>query len=161
MKKIPLVCLTVLWAALLAGAGCGSITTTVGGDTNRVITGTVNFRGDLVLPPDAEVVVRLIDASAVGQVRSAAASDLPVVDRPKAALTAQVLGEQRIKAPAAGPVPFRIEYNADDSLLRHGLNIDARISYGGRVQLRTVNTRAVTLGNASDPHQVWVESAAR
>jgi uncharacterized lipoprotein YbaY len=58
-------------------------------------------------------------------------------------------------------VAFRIEYNADDSLLRHGLNIDARISYGGRVRLRTVNTRAVTLGNAGDPHAVWVESVAR
>ena len=161
MKKIPLVCLTVLCAALLAGAGCGSITTTAGGDTNRVITGTVNFRGDLVLPPDAEVVVRLFDASAIGQARSAAARDLPVVDRPKAPPTPQVLGEQTIKAPPAGPVAFRIEYNADDSLLRHGLNIDARISYGGRVWLRTVNTRAVTLGNAGDPHAVWVESVAR
>ena len=161
MKKIPLVYLFVLCAALLAGGGCGAINTSPGSDPNRVITGTVNFRGDLVLPPDAEVVVRLFDASAIGQAKSAAARDLPVVDRPKAQLTPQVLGEQTIKAPPAGPVAFRIEYNADDSLLRHGLNIDARISYGGQVRLRTVNTRAVTLGNAGDPHQIWVESVAR
>ena len=161
MKKSPLVFLSALCAALLAGGGCGTINTTSGGDTNRVIKGTVNFRSDLVLPPDAEVVVRLFDASALGQSKSAAARDLPVVDRPKAQLTPQVLGEQTIKAPPAGPVAFRIEYEADDSLLRHGLNIDARISYGGRVRLRTVNTRAVTLGNAADPHEVWVESVAR
>jgi uncharacterized lipoprotein YbaY len=103
----------------------------------------------------------LFDASAIGQARSAAARDLPVVDPPKAPPAPQGLGEQTIKAPPAGPVAFRIEYNADDSLLRHGLNLDARISYGGRVRLRTVNTRAVTWGNAGDPHAVWVESVAR
>ena len=161
MKKSPLVLFLTVCAALLAGGGCGHLSTTAGGDTNRVITGTVNFRGDLVLPADAEVIVRLIDASAVGQARSAANKDLPVLDRPKVELTPQVLGEQTIKAPAAGPVPFRIEYSADDALLRHGLNLEARISYGGRVRLRTVNTRAVTAGNATDRHEVWVEAVAR
>lgn len=161
MKKNPLLLRLALGAALLAGGGCAAINTTAGGETNRVIAGTVNFRGDFVLPADAEVVVRLIDAAAVGRERSLANKDLPLVDRPKAEPAPQVLGEQTIKAPAAGPVPFRIDYNADDELLRHGLNLDARISYGGRVRLRTVTTRAVTLGNAADPHEVWVEAVAR
>jgi uncharacterized lipoprotein YbaY len=160
MKNLPFLPIIAACVTLLVG-GCGHITTTVEGDANRVIVGTVNFRGDLVLPPDAEVVVRLVDASATNQARSVANKDLPVVDRPRAELTAQVLGEQTIKAPTAGPVAFRIEYRADDALLRHGLNLDARISYGGRVRLRTVNTRAVTLGNATDMHEIWVEPVAR
>ena len=57
--------------------------------------------------------------------------------------------------------PFRIEYRADDSLMRHGLNIDARISFGGRVRFRTGNAHVLTLGNATFPHEVWVEPAAR
>ncbi len=160
MKKISFVLLLVGCAVWLTG-GCAHLSTTAGGDTNRVISGTVNVPGELVLPADAEVLVRLVDAAAVGQSRAAANQDLPVMDRPRADLTAQVLGEQTIKAPPAGPVAFRIEYSADDSLLRHGLNLEARISFGGRVRFRTVTTRAVTPGNAADPHAIWVEAVAR
>jgi uncharacterized lipoprotein YbaY len=160
MKKISLIFVLAGWVALLAG-GCGHVSTTTGGETNRVIAGTVNFPGNVVLPADAEVLVRLVDAAAMGRSRAVANKDLPVVDRPRAELTAQVLGEQTIKAPPAGPVAFSIEYTADDSLLRHGLNLEARISFGGRVRFRTVTTRAVTLGNASDPHAIWVEAVAR
>lgn len=161
MKKFSLILFLAGCAALLAGGGCMHLDTRPAGDPNRVISGTVNFRSDLVLPADTEVVVRLIDVSAVAQTRSAANKDLPVVDRPRAELPPQVLGEQTIKAPAAGPVAFRIEYHADDALLRHGLNLEARISYGGRVRLRTVNTRAVTLGNATNMQEIWVEAVAR
>lgn len=160
MKNFPFVLFLAACVAWLAG-GCANLSTSAGGDTNRVISGTVNFRGDLVLPPDAEVTVRLVDTAGTGHARSVANKDLPVVDRPRAEVTAQVLGEQTIKAPAAGPISFRIEYVADDGLLRHGLNLDARISFGGRVRLRTVNTRAVTLGNATDMHEIWVEAVAR
>lgn len=160
MKKISFALLLAGCAAWLTG-GCAHLSTTAGSDTNRVISGTVNFPGDLVLPADTVVLVRLIEAAGTGQSRATANKDLPVVDRPRAELTAQVLGEQTIKAPPAGPVAFRIEYSADDSLLRHGLNLEARISFGGRVRFRTVTTRAVTLGNATDPHAIWVEAVAR
>lgn len=160
MKKIPGRFLLAVCAVLLAG-GCAHLSTTAGGDPNRVIVGTVNFRGDLALPADTEVVVRLLDASGGTLARSAANRDLPVVDRPRAEVPPQVLGEQAIRAPASGPIPFRIEYTADDNQLNHGLNLEARISYGGRVRLRTIITRAVTPGNATDRHEVWVEAVAR
>jgi uncharacterized lipoprotein YbaY len=161
MKTSKLIFFLAACAALFTGSGCGNISVTPEGDPNRVISGRVTFRSDLVLPPDAVVVVRLLDTAATAQARSAANQDLPVVSRPKADLTPQVLGEQTIKAPAPGPVPFRIEYQAPDSLLRHGLNLEARISYGGQVRLRTVMVRAVTLGNATDPHDVSVQPVGR
>jgi uncharacterized lipoprotein YbaY len=160
MKKSLFLFLLAGCLALVAG-GCAHLSTTAGGDSNRVIRGTVNFRGDLVLPADAEVVVRLVDNAALAQKRSGASSDLPVVNQARAPVAPQLLGEQTIKAPPAGPVAFSIEYTADDGLLRHGLNLEARISYGGRVRLRTVTTRAVTLGNSTDPHAIWVEAVAR
>ncbi len=159
MKKTStIVFLLTAWAVWFTSTGCGSINLTPEGDSNRVITGRINFRSDLVLPADAVVVVRIVDTAAMGQLNSASDKDLPVVGRPKAELVPQVLGEQTIQAPAPGPVAFRIEYQASDRVLRHGLNLDARISYGGRVQLRTVEVRVVTLGNATDPHQVSVQS---
>ena len=162
MKKNPtIVFLLSACAALFTGAGCSSISLTPEGDVERVITGRVNFRSDLVLPADAVVVVRIVDTAAMSQMNHAADKDLPLVGRPKADLVPQVLGEQTIQAPAPGPVPFRIAYQASDRLLRHGLNLEARISYGGRVQLRTVEVRVVTLGNATDPHQVSVQTVGR
>lgn len=148
-------------AGLLLGAGCANITTTPGGDPNRVITGTVNYRSDLALPPDAEVVVRLLDPSGRNQASNPATKDLPVTPQAKAPPTPVLLAEQTIKAPGPGPIPFRLEYSAEDDLLRRGLNLEARISFGGRVRLRTVSSRVVTLGNSTDPHSVWVEAVAR
>lgn len=148
-------------AGLLLGAGCSSIDTTPGNDPSRFIGGTVNYRGDLTLPPDAEVVVRLVDPAGRTQAGNPATKDLPVAPQAKGPPIPVLLGEQTIKAPGPGPIPFRIEYTAEDDLLRHGLNLEARISFGGRVRLRTVSTRAVTLGNALDPHSLWVEAVAR
>jgi len=160
MKKPPFVLLFAV-CVWLAGAGCAHLDTTPGGDVNRVIAGTVNFRGDLVLPPDAEVVVRLIDAAGTGQLQGAADNTLPVANRARVAPVAQVLGEQTIKAPPAGPVAFRIEYAADDALLRHGLNLEARISYEGKVRFRTVDAYLVTLSSLDRNHELWVAVAGR
>jgi uncharacterized lipoprotein YbaY len=44
-------------------------------------------------------------------------------------------------------VPFQLEFDADDDLLRHGLNIDARISVGGKVRCRTASAHGLTLGD--------------
>lgn len=161
MKTPSLVLFLAACLALLAGSGCENLSTTAGGDANRVISGTVRFNSELTLPPDAEVLVRLVDTAGLTQVRSAASKDLPMADRPRTEATPQVLAEQTIKPTVAGPVPFRLEYIADDGMLRHGLNIEARISYGGRVRLRTVNSRAITPGNATKPQEVWVEAVAR
>jgi uncharacterized lipoprotein YbaY len=161
MKTSSLVFFLAACFALLAGSGCENISTTPGGDSNRVISGTINFNSELTLPPGTEVLVRLVDTAGLAQVRTAASKDLPMADRPRTEPTPQVLAEQIIKPTVSGPVPFRLEYTADDAMLRHGLNIEARISYGGRVRLRTVTSRAITLANAAKPQEVWVEAVAR
>ena len=54
---------------------------------------------------------------------------------------------------------FRVVYRADDELLRKGLNIEARVSFGGKVRYFNLNHYAVTLGNAADPHRITVNPA--
>lgn len=148
-------------AALLAGAGCSHIEIVPEGDPHRTLTGTVEFRSELALPADAAVVVRVVDMAGTEQMRSAASKDLPLGDRVKTEPVPQVLAEQTIKGGTGGSIPFRIEFDADDDLLRHGLNIDARISFGGKVRFRTAVAHVVTLGNIEYPHTVWVELASR
>ncbi|HEY5228351.1 MAG TPA: YbaY family lipoprotein [Opitutaceae bacterium] len=125
-------------AALAAFAGCGQMDFTPEGNPSRVLTGEVNFGYSAVLPADAVVTVRVIDSNTSG-------------------MPPRVLGAQTITNPGATPVAFRVEYNAADELLRQGLNIEARVSYGGKVQYFNRNHYAVTLGNVSDTHRVSVD----
>ena len=148
-------------AALFAGAGCSHIEIVKEGDPHRTVRGTVEFRSDLALPDDAVVVVRVVDLAGTEQMLAAASRDLPLGDRAKIEPVPQVLGEQTIRGAKGVSIPFQIEYNAEDSLLRHGLNIDARISFGGKVRFRTASAHVLTLGNAEYPHAVWLELAAR
>ena len=135
--------LTLLGVSLLGLllCGCGTLDYTSYGNPSRVLVGTVNFGDPQLLPQDAVLTVRLIDTSKQG---------LP-----------QVLGSQTIKNPGTSPVAYKIEYTAEDDLLRRGLNIEARISYGGRLRLYNVNEVSVKLSNVSDPHTVWLNSASR
>jgi len=48
------------------------------------------------------------------------------------------------------------EYRAEDDVLRKGLNIDARVSFGGKVRYYNRNSYVVTLGNAADAHRISV-----
>ena len=162
MKFPP--CLPALaLAVLLAVAGCNSMSLDIRpeGDPNRVLNGTINYGSEKPLPPDAEIVVRVLDVASVEQTRSAANRDLPIAPRPPVALPPTVLAEQTIKSPGASPVPFRLEFRASDALLRHGLNIDARISFDGRVRFRTVNAHVVTLSSVGVSHEVWVAVTGR
>ena len=161
MKKTSLLSFLVAGAAFVATAGCANIDVAPEGDPHRTLHGTVEFRADVVLPPDAVVVVRVVDTAGVGQMKSAASKDLPLGDRAKTEPVPQVLAEQTITAPTGHAVPFQIEYVADDDLLRHGINVDARISFGGKVRFRTVSAHVVTLGNAEYAHTVWVDPATR
>jgi uncharacterized lipoprotein YbaY len=160
MKIFPLLLLTTC-AALVAGAGCSHIEVVKEGDPNRTVNGMVEFRSDLALPDDAEVVVRVVDLAGTEQMRMAANSDLPIGNRAKIEPMPQVLGEQTIKGAKCGSIPFHVEYIAEDSLLRHGLNIEARISFAGKVRFRTAVAHVLTLANAEMPHAVWLEPAAR
>lgn len=147
------------WLAL--AAGCGHLEVVTSGDPQRSVHGTVEFRATGALPEDAVLVVRIVDMAGTEQKRSVAARDLPIGERAKAEPVPQVLAEQTIKGFTGNSVPFTLEFVADDDLLRHGLNIDARISSGGKVRFRTANAHVVTLGNVDYPHTVWVEPASR
>jgi uncharacterized lipoprotein YbaY len=68
-----------------------------------------------------------------------------------------VLGSQTVTNPGTAPVPFRVEYHAEDALLRLGLNIEVRVSYGGKVQYYNRNHYAVSLGSVSDTHRISVD----
>ena len=160
MKICPFFLLTTC-AALFAGAGCSHIEITQEGDPHRTVNGTLEFRSDIALPNDAVAVVRVVDPAGMEQLRAAASNDLPLGDRVKPEPVPQVLGEQTITGLKGGTIPFHIEYIADDSLLRHGLNIEARISFAGKVRFRTAVAHVLTLTNAEYPHAVWLELAAR
>jgi uncharacterized lipoprotein YbaY len=124
-------------AAALALSGCGQMDLTPEGDPGRVLTGTVDIGEEIALPTDTTVTVRVVDASNPG---------MPPV----------VLGSQTITNPGVAPIAFRVEYRAEDEVLRQGLNVDARISYGGKVRYYNLNQYAVTLGNAADEHRISV-----
>jgi uncharacterized lipoprotein YbaY len=115
----------------------------------------------MTLPPDAVVVVRVVDQAGTELMRTVSNKDLPLGDRAKPEPVPQVLGEQTITSAKGGSIPFHIEFVADDSLLRHGVNIDARISVGGKIRFRTAVAHVITLGNVEYPHAVWLEAASR
>lgn len=135
----PLLCVLATIASL-ALAGCGHLDMTPEGDPSRVVAGEVGFGESIPLPADAVVTVRIVDPSAVGA-------------------PPMVLGSQTIKNPGVAPVSFRIEYRADDDTLRRGLNLEARISYAGKIQYFNLNRYVVTLGNSADTHRITVNRA--
>ncbi len=126
-----------LVAALLVNAGCGHLALQAEGDPERVLTGTVNFHAAEPLPPDTVVTVRLIDPAGPG--------GLPAM-----------LGEKTIENPGSPPVAFKIEYRAEDDLLRRGLKLEARVSIGGKLRYYNVSGYGVTLAKAADPQEIWV-----
>ena len=158
----PLVFFTAL-AALLTAAGCAnaSLDLATASDPNRMLNGTVNFRTETPLPPDAELVVRVLDMASIEQARAAANRDLPVTTRAEVQLPPTVLAEQTIRALGTAPVTFHLEFRASDELLRHGLNLEARISYEGKVRFRTVDAYLVTLSSLDRNHELWVAVAGR
>jgi uncharacterized lipoprotein YbaY len=135
--------LWVLLAALAAvmTAGCGHLNLVPIGEPERVLTGTVNLPDGVELPPGTAVSVSVIDESN---------ASAPLV-----------LGEQTLNDPAPGPIAFRVEYNAEDTLLRLGLNIEVRVSYGGKVRYSNVRGSLVTANDADAPHDIRVESSAQ
>ncbi|HZZ18767.1 MAG TPA: YbaY family lipoprotein [Opitutaceae bacterium] len=125
-------------AALGALAGCGQMDFTPEGNPARVLSGEVSIADVSSLPADATVTIRVIDNNTLG-------------------MPPRVLGAQTINSPGAIPIPFRVEYQAEDDLLRLGLNIEVRVSYGGKVQYFNRNHYAVSLGNVSDTHRISVD----
>ena len=134
-RFLPLGLLLVFAGWLLAG--CSHLDVTPPASADRVLNGSVSTGTSEPLPPDSEVSVRILDVSR-GEER------------------AEVLGEQTIKNPTVMPVPFQIEYRADDGLLTRGVTVDARISVGGRLRYTTRTAHPITAGNVHDSLQIDV-----
>ena len=104
----------------------------------------------------AQVAVRVVDPQRSTEKAPTAILGSPSLASQGSAIPPKQLGDQVIRHPGSFPVSFRIEYTALDEELRRGLMIEARISYGGRVQYFNISGSAVTLNNFSDPHTVTV-----
>jgi uncharacterized lipoprotein YbaY len=130
--------LLIALAALGGLAGCGQMDFTPEGNPSRVLGGEVSIGEAASLPADTTVTVRVIDTNTQG-------------------MPPRVLGAQTITNPGVSPVAFHVEFQAEDDLLRLGLNIEVRVSYGGKVQYFNRNHYAVTLGNVSDTHRISVD----
>ena len=156
MKTRILVSLAAVMAAWLL-AGCAQLDVTPESNPERVLTGTVNPR--TTLPAGAQVLVRVIEVSSGEPIRTVG-SDLPVAERPRPLAVERVLGEQTqtLSAATSAPVPFQIEYRADDAALRRGVNIEARISVGGKITHRSVNAQVLTLAAAPYPQEILVNA---
>lgn len=160
MKTLRLISLGVL-AAFLAGAGCGTLDVRSEGNPDRVLNGTIS--AGVALPAGAEILVRLLAPPINHEATQPAATDIPVVTRPTPQTVERVLGEhtQTLTAGTMDPVPFRISYQAEDALLRHGLSLDVRVSVGGRLRFRTINAHVVTLASAPYKQDVSVQAVER
>lgn len=142
---------------LLLSAGCEHLELATAGSPDRVLNGTLNFPS--ALPAGAEVLVRLIDVASTDGAQMPIRNDLPLGDRAKPVVMDRVLGQylQKMETVTTQPVPFKIEYQAADSVLRHGLNVEARISFGGKVRFRTLSAHVVTLASSPFRQEVWVQ----
>jgi uncharacterized lipoprotein YbaY len=153
MKSLVLLVACVLG---LVVAGCEAVDLAPAGNPERVLTGAV--RAPAALPAGAEVVVRVVD-TATSSPPTMMNNDLPIVDRGRPIPAERILGESRQKLTAGtiDPVPFQIEYHAEDSELRRGLNVDVRVTIDGRVRYRTISAHVLTLGSAPFPQEVPVQ----
>ncbi|MBI5690799.1 MAG: hypothetical protein HZC55_11985 [Verrucomicrobia bacterium] len=158
MKPLPLLS---LMACCLVGlvAGCGHMDLAPEGARNRVVTGTLN--PGVALPVGAEILVRVIQSGA-GIRDSGSGPDIPV-NRQGGGATERILGEQVnvLATVAGGPVPFKVEFEVEDAVLRRGVNLEARVSYNGRVRFRTVQAHVVTLASIPYPQTLGLQPADR
>ena len=125
----------------LLGTGCNNLDLTGPGSAERVVEGAVViYPADVTLPPGTEVTVRVLDMTR-GEGRG------------------EVLGEETITNPASAPIPFHIEYRAEDEVLRRRVTIDARVSTGRTLRYYTASAHPITPGNVNDKHMVEVVPA--
>jgi uncharacterized lipoprotein YbaY len=140
MKKNPR---WLLLAVLVAGlaSGCGHLNLVPIGEPERVLTGSVRFPEGADLPPGMSVQVRVLDETKPGP--------------------PMVLGDQTITDPSSFPVEFKVEFNAEDELLRLGLNIEVRVSYDGRVQYSNRGGNLVNSSDIDSPHEIRVSATSQ
>ncbi len=155
--KIHALAQAALSGLVLMVAGCQHLDVAPEGNPERVLNGTVSCPS--ALPAGAEVLVRVVARATSEGARPAAPDDFPLGVRPESVAVERVLGEQllTLDSLATRPVPFAVEYRAEDSLLRQGITVEARVSYNGRVRFRTLNAHVVTLSSAPFPQGVRVQ----
>lgn len=157
--KSTLLFLTALGLALV-GTGCGHLDVRPAGDPQRTVSGVVTMSAQQVLfPPGTEVVVRVIDTTAPERpINGLNGTDQVVPDRNTLAKYERVVGEQIVRSPGVAPVPFTLSFEADDTTLRRGLTLEARISLEGKLQYRAMSAPVVTLSNYQQKHEIAVEA---
>jgi uncharacterized lipoprotein YbaY len=140
MKRLsPWAFLAVVAVGLTAG--CGHLDLVPIGEPERVLTGTVRFPEGTDLPQGAVVQVRVLDETKPGP--------------------PMVLGDQTITDPQTDPVEFKVEFNAEDDLLRLGLNIEVRVSSNGRVKYENRAGNLVTSNDVDRPHEIRVSATSQ
>ena len=139
MKSLALAVFSVSLGWLFSG--CAHLDTTPPSSADRVLSGVVDHAGE-DLPPGSEVLVRVMDLSR-GEGRG------------------EVLGETTIANPGKMPVPFSIEYRAEDAQLLRTINVEARVSIGGKLHYTTMTAHPLTVGNVKDSHVISVQVATK
>ena len=140
MKRLsPWAFLAVVAVGLTAG--CGHLDLVPIGEPERVLTGTVKFPEGTDLQPGAVVQVRVLDETKAGP--------------------PMVLGDQTITDPQTDPVEFKVEFNAEDDLLRLGLNIEVRVSFNGRLKYENRAGNLVTSNDVDRPHEIRVSPTSQ
>jgi hypothetical protein len=159
MKTFRLLSFALL--AVFLTAGCGTLEVASGSNPERVLNGAIS--AGAALPAGTEIVVRLLAPPMNNDASRTPTNDIPVIARPTTPHVERVLGEQAqtLTAGTIDPVPFRLAYYADDALLRRGLSLEVRISFGGRLRFRTINAHVVTLTSAQYKQDVSVQPVER
>ena len=159
--KIASLARLLLSSMMFVFAGCANIDVTPAGNPDRVLTGTVLAGASL--PAGAEVVVRLI--ATTGLPATKPTGDLPITTPGSTnnQVVERVLGthSQILANGTSEPVPFQIEYYADDAMLRRGVTLDARISYEGKLRYRSINSHLVTMSASAFRQEIAVQPVAR
>jgi putative lipoprotein len=104
-----------------------------------VVTGAVFYRAPIALPPDATIIVKLVDV---------ARADAPAV----------VLAGQKIVPEGSVPVAFELEYDPAQIDARMSYAVQARIEAGGRLMFTTTQMiPVITRDSPTEGVQVLVQ----
>ena len=140
MKTTPMACVP-LFLGLLFGSGCAYMDVSPVGDGDRVMTGKVTYEPANAVPDGAILSIRVVDNSNM--------TAGPVL-----------LGQQRIPISGSPPFEFRAEYQADDALLRRGVNVEAKVLVNGKLRYANLTGHVVTLDRAAAPQEITLMPTA-
>ena len=98
----------------------------------KTISGKVSYRERIALPPEAHLIVQLIDVSR---------ADAP----------SKTIGETRIEAPQGSPIPFAISFDTDQLEPQHSYALQARIAAGDTLWFVTDERYTVDPKNVTAP----------